>query len=315
MKEESMNDSHLKLVDGTSALLPVEQLETELAKDRWDARKIPGLRYAPHTDSHYVKFVNVPEVFRPLVKDYVKFLLAAGQAAKTLDACACQLGHFFTFFLKRYPDAHTLHDLTVQDIDTFITHLRAEAHLHAQKGSEMHIWRHVHHLEGLLNHLERVQSQSKPNEPTVRLIWPHHYPRLNFAISEQRVKYIPQVVLKQLDSHLRHLPPAYIPIVIILRASGWRISDVLYLKWDTCLEQDGGKYCLIGDIQKTRILGHRIPITAEVAAVVLTQIEWVKNHYLPEENPKKWLFPTPKDKGGHSTQRFLYRDPLVERNV
>ncbi len=34
MKEESMNDSRLKLVDGTSALLPVEQLEAELAKDR-----------------------------------------------------------------------------------------------------------------------------------------------------------------------------------------------------------------------------------------------------------------------------------------
>ncbi len=315
MKEESMNDSHLKLVDGTSALLPVEQLETELAKDRWDARKIPGLRYAPHTDSHYVKFVNVPEVFRPLVKDYVKFLLAAGQAAKTLDACACQLGHFFTFFLKRYPDAHTLHDLTVQDIDTFITHLRAEAHLHARKGSEMHIWRHVHHLEGLLNHLERVQSQSKPNEPTVRLIWPHHYPRLNFAISEQRVKYIPQVVLKQLDSHLRHLPPAYIPIVIILRASGWRISDVLYLKWDTCLEQDGDKFCLVGDIQKTRVLGHKIPITQEIAAVIKTQIAWVKQQYTSEENPRRWLFPASKKRNHATSPRFLNGEPLQGRSI
>jgi len=41
-----MNQSHLTLVDGTSALSPSAQVEAELAKDRWDARKIPGFHYA-----------------------------------------------------------------------------------------------------------------------------------------------------------------------------------------------------------------------------------------------------------------------------
>jgi hypothetical protein len=123
-------------------------------------------------------------------------------------------------------------------------------------------------------------------------------------------------VLDQLDAHLQHLLPTYIPIVILLRASGWRISDVLYLKLDTCLEQDGDKFWLVGDIQKTRVLGHKIPITKEVAAVILTQIEWVKQHYTPEENPKRWLFPALKCKPGfYSSQRYLYRDPLNAKNV
>ncbi len=79
------------------------------------------------------------------------------------------------------------------------------------------------------------------------------------------IKYIPQAVLEQLDKHLHRLTAVYIPVMIVLRASGWRISDVLALKWETCLEQQNEKYCLVGDIQKTRILGHRIPISQEVA--------------------------------------------------
>src|SRR5437588_6854461 len=121
------------------------------------------------------------------------------------------------------------------------------------------------------------------------------------------------MVLTQLDAHLEHLASTYIPIVILLRASGWRISDVLYLKLDTCLEQDGDKFWLVGDIQKTRVLGHKIPITNEVAAIILTQIAWVKQQYTPEENPKRWLFPAAK----HITnsQRFLMGDPLNARSV
>src|SRR6266851_4211659 len=106
---------------------------------------------------------------------------------------------------------------------------------------------------------------------------------------------ISQNVLQQLDTHNQHLSPTYISIVILLRASGWRISDVLYLKLGNCLEQDGDKYWLVGDIMKTRVLGHKIPITKKVAAVVLAQMEWVKQHYTPEENPKQWLFPASKN--------------------
>lgn len=168
---------------------------------------------------------------------------------------------------------------------------------------------HVGRLEGLLCYLERIQSPLKPKEPVARIIWPHHYPRREPTNPEQ-VKYSPQTVLTQLDAHLQHLRPNTIPIVILLRASGWRISDVLYLKLDTCLEQDGDKYCFVGDIMKTKMLGHKIPITKEVAAVVLAQIKWVKRHYTTADNPNGWLFPASKMSllSGKS-QRFQRGDP------
>jgi site-specific recombinase XerC len=97
--------------------------------------------------------------------------------------------------------------------------------------------------------------------------------------------------------------------------SGWRIFDVLYLKWDTCLEQDGDKFWLVGDIQKTRVLGHKIPITQEIAEVVKTQIARVKQQYTAEENPHRWLFPASKKRNHSTSPRFLNREPLQGRSI
>jgi integrase len=297
------------LIVGTAALSPSAPFEAEFAKDRWDARNIPGVRYAPHGENYHINFTGVPEPFRQLVKDYVKFLLASGLAAKTLGESALYLGRFFTFFTQRYPEARGLHDLTVQDIDAFIIALKGTAAIRGWQKVDKQIWYHVHYVEGLLSYLERLQSPVRPREPTTRIIWPHHYPKKD-SPRTGGIKYIPQMVLRQLDEHIQHLPPTYIPIVILLRASGWRISDVLYLKLDSCLERDGDKFYLVGDIQKTRVLGHKIPITKEVAAVVLAQVEWVKQHYTAEENPKKWLFPASKKFHQGTSPRYLKGNPL-----
>ncbi len=217
-------------------------------------------------------------------------------------------------FAKRYPHTQTLQALSKQDIDTFIIALKAEAEVHAWKDNDQRIHGHISYLEELLSYLEHIQSPLRPTAPTARIIWSSHYPHLNHQPSVH-VKHIPQAVLSQLDAHLQHLHPTYIPIVILLRASGWRISDVLSLKLDLCLEQDGDKYYLVGDIQKTRMLGHKIPIAKEVAAVVLTQIERVKQQYAPEENPKSWLFPASKRIQHRTSQRFQNGEPLNARSV
>ena len=105
-----MENTSLTPIDGTAALSPSASLEIEFARDRWDARNIPGLRYAPHRNAHYIIFTDVPDTFRPVVKEYVRFLLAAGRAAKTLAENAFYLGHFFAFFSQRYPArAHLRH--------------------------------------------------------------------------------------------------------------------------------------------------------------------------------------------------------------
>jgi integrase len=306
-----MRNTVHRRIEETAALAPLEQLTEEFAKDKWDARLIPGLRYAPHTFSYYIDFQHIPEVFRPVVKEHIKRKLATGVSAGTLHLCTYCLGNFLTFFVQQYPHAKSLQALSRQDIDTFILALKAEGEAHGWKENNQRIHNHISYLEELLCYLERVQSPLRPTDPTPHIIWPSHYPRVYHPHAQ--AKYIPQTVLNQLDAHLQHIHPTYLPIVILLRASGWRISDILYLKLDTCLEQDGDTFWLVGDIQKTRVLGHKVPITKEVAAVILTQIAWVKQHYTPEENPKRWLFPAAK----HITnsQRFLMGNPLNARSV
>ena len=307
------NTTHRR-IEETAALAPLEQLTEEFAKEKWDARLIPGLRYAPHTSHYYIDFQHIPEIFRPVVKEHIKCKLATGVSASTLHLCTYCLGNFLTFFVQQYPHAKRLQALSKQDIDTFLLALKAEGEAHGWKDNNQRTHNHLFYLEEWLCYLERMQSPLRPTEPTVRIIWSNHYPRVHYQ-QRAHVKYIPQTVLNQLDAHLQHLHPTYLPIVILLRASGWRISDILYLKLDTCLEQDGDKFWLVGDIQKTHVLGHKVPITKEIAAVILTQIAWVKQHYTPEENPKRWLFPASKKGPHHTSQRFLNGNPLNARSV
>ncbi len=309
-----MKGTDINLIEGTSALAPLEQVTEEFAKDKWDARLIPGLRYAPHTTMYYIDFQRIPQIFRPVIKEHIKCKLATGVSAGMLHLCTYCLSNFLTFFVKQHPHAQTLQALSKQDIDTFILALKAEGEAHGWKANDYRIHNHISCLEELLCYLDRVQSPLQPTNSIPHIIWPSHYPRLHHPRAQ--AKYIPQTVLDQLDAHLQHLLPTYIPIIILLRASGWRISDVLYLKLDTCLEQEAEKFWLVGDIMKTGVLGHKIPITKEVASVVLAQIEWVKQHYSAEENPKRWLFPALKTRAGFdSSQRFLHGDPLNAKNV
>jgi len=309
-----MKNTDIRIIEGTAITSPLEQLTEEFAKEKWDARLIPGLRYAPHTTNYYIDFQRIPVIFRPVVKEYIQCRLATGVTVATLHRVTYSLGNFLTFFLQQCPHAQTLQALSKQDIDMFIMALKAEAEEHGWKDNNQRIRNHISDLEELLCYLERIQSSLRPKEPTTRIIWPSHYPRL-YHQPHTQVKYIPQTVLAQLDAHLQDLLPTYIPIVILLRASGWRISDVLSLKLDTCLEQPGDNYHLVGDIHKTHVLEHKIPITKVVAAVILTQTAWVKQQYTPEENPKRWLFPALKNKDGYYSQRFLLGDPLNAKNV
>ncbi len=62
-------------------------------------------------------------------------------------------------------------------------------------------------------------------------------------------------------------------------------------------------------------LGHRIPITKEVAQVIQAQRAWVNEQYDAGENPHGWLFPTSKSYHHGTSRRFLCGDPLGAHGV
>jgi hypothetical protein len=88
------------------------------------------------------------------------------------------------------------------------------------------------------------------------------------------------------------------PVYILLRESGWRGTDVLNLRYDSCLEYLWNSHekeyipYLCGEITKTGIPLLKIPIRKEVADMVKRLVDDAVKRSAEENNPDKYLFNT-----------------------
>jgi site-specific recombinase XerD len=276
---------------------PVNQdrVEEEFAKDIWDVRFIPGARYPAHRSEYRLNFTGIPDPFRALIKRYLRFLITQ----RSQQWCARTirwLELFVHFFLTTYPDACDFQPLSRADVEAYLVYLHRFKGVPYRQGMRMSdeaFWRTVTGLRKFLEYLEQTSSAEAPLKAVGKLIWLSDsgavpLPQYNPSI----IKYIPEMVLAQLEANIHHLPPTHVPVVLLLRASGWRISDVLTLRHSTCLEHSESGWWLCGDIAKTNILHHRVPISDEIATLVTAQIALAKEQYSDAENPEHYLFPS-----------------------
>ncbi len=291
-----MTHRDLTLVASTSALSPLERAEIEWVKDVVDVRDVPGVRYNDHRSNHLLNFTAFPDPFRPVFKQFLKFKLAGSWSYAQAQISLVHTRLFLTWFYARHPEVQMMQHLTVEDIDEYLRYLKGGTNHYGKERSARNIWDAINQPKAFLRYLQRIKSPLAPIEPIDNIIWPEHggkKPQHNL----NAIKYIPESVLLLLDKHIQDLPEAYRPVVILLRASGWRISDVLNLRLDTCLGRtfdkatQKWKWDLVGDIQKTRVLGHKIPIDEGVAILIEAQQALVKQRFSEAQNPKHYLFP------------------------
>lgn len=279
--------SSLHLVSTPSLSDPVE---IEFTKDIWDVRNIPGARYAAHRSDHLLNFTLVPAAFCPALKRHIRLMITR----RSLGNCTQRILYvrlFLNFFVSRNPAASTLQQLSRADIEDYLLYLKTGRNHYGKPNSNNHIWRAVNHLKYFLEYLERTSSAESPQLAVGKLIWPEDtgsQPQHKYTGD----KFIPESVLYQLEQHMHQLPSKYLPIVIILRASGWRIGDVLNLHYDTCLERTSSGWWLCGDILKTDVENHKVPLSDEIAAIVAAQRDLVKETFSEEDNPHRYLFPS-----------------------
>jgi integrase len=269
-----------------------QRARAELAGDIWNLERIPGVKIKDHHTKFTLTFNRIPPAFRPLVKEYVGFnLLVAGTVPSTEAMRISSLARFFTRFAEKHSTADDLRQLTAADVADFVAYLRATPGKRGGGCRPAYLNDHLGDVEGLIRHLQRHEHALAPFKVADQIFLPEfrqREPRQGAAVT----KYIPKMVLEQLDQHLLDLPPHVRPIVVVLRASGWRISDVLMLQYDRCLRREGNQWWLVGDIQKTEIFGHEIPLDAEVAAIIEAHAAGIREQFDERRNPKRYLFPS-----------------------
>ncbi|GHO88192.1 tyrosine-type recombinase/integrase [Dictyobacter formicarum] len=268
-----------------------DPVEAEFAKDIWDARCIPGTRYSPCRSVFLLNFTYIAPALRPVVKRHIQLTLMK----YSVDHCRNKIRHletFLDFFLSRHPGATHFQQLDRADIEAYLVYLRTD---HGKHWSEQEMIYALSTLKQFLEYLQQRSAFEAPHQSIGKLIWPDDVGRKANYYNGETVKYIPESVLQQIDQQIHLFPAEHLPVFILLRASGWRISDVLNLRCDTCLEHSPSGWWLCGDIRKTNVLNHRVPISDEIAALVTTQQKYVEEHIPPERNPRKYLFPAQKE--------------------
>lgn len=267
-----------------------EAIENEWEKDVWDVRNIPGARYSLHRSQYFLKFTDLPIQFKPYVKSYARFLLI-NLSIEAIRRDLRYLKMLIHLFISRHPTSFDFKNLSVNDIEEFISYLNTKYSLVKSKDIKYHIWTAITVVKKFLQYLKKAFEDVAPAKSINNIIWPEHRGKRT-GVNPNEIKYIPAFVLSQFDDKLQYLPKHILPIIFLLRVSGWRISDVLNLKYDSCLEYTRLGTFLCGDINKTNILNHKIPITDQVAAFIETHREFIKTNFSEQQNPKHFLFPS-----------------------
>jgi integrase len=282
----------LDVVDPRS---PEDIVEAEYAKDVWDLRRLPGVKVRPQQSIHTLNFSHLPEGLRGRAELYVRYRVETeGRSPSSCSQEVRRLGQFLGWYAVQKPDARDLATLDLHDLDAYRKYLKATPNTRGSARSDRDLLEAMLAAQRLVRFLQRMELAGAPSKPAAGIFIPEVMPPApKMTYLSGKIKYIPELVLQQIDAKCALFPQTYFAVLIVLRASGFRISDVLDLRWDKCLWQDeGGGRWLVGDINKTRILGHKVPIDNDVATVIQTQIELVKQ--LPErENPHRYLFPSP----------------------
>lgn len=272
-----------------------EREETE--KDVWQLARIPGIKQsaASRRLNHSLDFRGIPEYYRGTVKRYTARLAVRRSVSHCQDMLTYIRYFFRVFYGNGYGDGF-FEALGRHDMEKYLGWVAAD---YADRNATVRS-KAVLYIRHFIDYVQLAEYGQAPAKDVTRLLFDDDIPRRERAEdSMNRVKYIPAPVKEQLDASLQELEPEEMrPVYVLLRESGWRGTDVLNLRYDSCLdylwnakEKEYVPY-LCGEITKTGIPMLRIPIRAEVAEMVKGLAEEVKGRSTEENNPEHYLFNT-----------------------
>lgn len=269
----------------------------EMGNDIWHASRIPGAKVsaAGKRQKPSISFKRIPLYYREMVKRFMRRLVIK----RSWSHCAQMLMYIRYFFEAFYVHGYTdgfLEKLERPDIEKYLCWV---ANDYEDRNATFRS-KAVSFIRQYIDYIQLAEYPQAPQKDVYRLIFEDDIPkRERHADTMGKVKYVPEPVRMQLDACISEIEPVeMMPVYILLRESGWRGTDVLNLRYDSCLEHLWNGHekeyipYLCGEITKTGIPLLKIPIRTEVANMVKKLAVEAIERSGDDNNPDKYLFNT-----------------------
>jgi integrase len=269
----------------------------EIEKDVWHAANLPGVRMSAcdRRGRNAISFTDIPGYYRPMVKRYLGKLITR----RSWSYCSETLVYLKYFFGAFYRHGHGdgfLENLRRKDVENYLIWIMEDHN----GNNATYRSKAVSFVRYFLDYIQMAEFPLAPTKDIYRLIFDDDIPRRErISDTMEKVKYIPEPVREKLDATIMDIEPKeMMTVYVLLRETGWRGADVLNLRYDNCLDYLWNKVenryvpYLCGEITKTGIPLHKIPIRDEVDKMVRKLAGQAKEKSTDDSNPDKYLFNT-----------------------
>ncbi|WP_255292130.1 tyrosine-type recombinase/integrase [Bacillus pseudomycoides] len=268
----------------------------EHQKDKWNVEKL-GIPYNMSRRDKFLNFTSIKYPYRELVKKYVFQTLLIHQQITfaTAQNILKKMYLFFDFIVEVHPKWIGLQNLQRQDVEDFLFYVRnremgGNSYTKNRTPSNRHVLECISNVRRIIEYMQAFEWQEAPKIPVNRLIFSEDFPRREKKHYYQHVKHVPDFIWEKVLENLHELKPEIARLIVIMEATGFRISDVCQLKLNCLLyKQDG--WWLVGDQRKVNVKEHIVPISEEVMKIVKIQQDYINYHGKKHYNANNFLFP------------------------
>lgn len=291
-------DTVLGILNRTKALLSdIYDIQDEMERDVWRAIRIPGARLSAvqKRSKPTMRFTELPGFYKGAVKRYFRRLVMK----RSWSHCSEMLRYIKTFFRLFYENSYEdgfLRKLNRFDMERYLEWIAEEY----EADNATYVSKAVSFIREFLDYIQMAEYTEAPEKDIYRLIFDDDIPKRERPEDTfEKIKYIPEPVKIQLDANVSSIEPVRMqPLYVLLRESGWRGTDILDLRYDTCLDyvwnKEEERYIpyLCGEITKTGIPLLKIPVRDDVAEMLETLKKEAEGKSTAQNNPEKYLFNT-----------------------
>ncbi|GKU79082.1 hypothetical protein L3i20_v234790 [Paenibacillus sp. L3-i20] len=158
----------------------------------------------------------------------------------------------------------------------------------ATEPTDYYLWRMIGGVENFLYFLQRYEWPEAPEIPIRKLIYQEDRPKLE-PKKDDDYEFVSDYVWNQIVSKKDMIEPQYLPILLVLEATGFKLDEILKLKQD-CIFDINGYHWLRSERTNSRYQNPMVPIEKDLAELLKENISKVQELFPGSLNPNKLLF-------------------------